>query len=130
MIKAEELRIGNFLLNTGNGQEFRVSFDVLELIHRKRGWFYRIEPIPLTEEWFKKLGFNWDEDDGWNISYLSIQEGDYRLCVMDDEAEVEFNSYKPSYSYQHVFVGHVEHVHQLQNLYFALTGEELELSKP
>ena len=65
-------------------------------------------PIPLTEEWL--LRFDWNGYKQMNInSYFKIDEGG---CIW----------------YCNDFTGIViSYVHQLQNLYFALTGEELTM---
>ena len=69
-----------------------------------------IEPIPLTEEWLLKLGFKYFLDTKiYAIDNFFIEkEPDNKIAVMYDYLNKS-----------------VEYVHQLQNLYFALTGEEL-----
>lgn len=62
--------------------------------------------IPLTEEWLIKFGF-----ERWNDVYNFY----HKL----NGVEIENGN---------IYVGHgneIKYVHQLQNLYFALTGEEL-----
>ena len=75
--------------------------------------------IPLTEEWLLKFGF---EQDG--ISFRLKQIG------------LTFHTAKPTTYVRHVNGGistfaqitnQPEFVHQLQNLYFVLTGQELEI---
>jgi hypothetical protein len=72
--------------------------------------FSDFEPIPLTEEWLVKFGF-----DKTSLHYLKkngiiIQsEDDYFECLLG------------------IVIVKLQYVHQLQNLYFALTGEELTL---
>ncbi len=65
------------------------------------------KPIPLTEEWLLKLGAKKDKID--NTYYLS-------------ELEIMLPNF---FRYKTSMIRRIEHVHQLQNLYFALTGEEL-----
>ena len=64
-------------------------------------------PIPLTKEWFLKFGFKKEGNTAkyWTLGTVDLWEisGTY---VNDLDYEVKY-------------------VHQLQNLYFALTGEEL-----
>lgn len=81
-----------------------------------------IEPIPLTEELLLKLGFellNFDsyEFDGYKI--LALKCGKLQLTADSS------NEYK---TIEHKYLPIVLYVHQLQNLYFALTGVELQLS--
>ena len=73
------------------------------------------EPIPLTEEWLIKFGFI--KFNGWffletrfTSIYISPLTG---YCSIGANEEYDF-PYKVLY------------IHQLQNLYFALTGEELK----
>jgi hypothetical protein len=75
-----------------------------------------IDPIPLTEEWLLKFGFELDiEDDGYS-------KGKYKVSVSDEGCIFFiYDSYYP------IEICEFKHTHQLQNLYFALTGEELEI---
>lgn len=79
-----------------------------------------VKPIPLTEEWLIKFGFELDLKHG---DYLvnQIYQADFYYYVIDS---FEYNSG----GYSHCEVK-IEHVHQLQNLYFALTGEELTIKE-
>ena len=69
-----------------------------------------LAPIPLTEEWLTRFGF---ERQGlnrfWNDPVLLIFYVDCCVYLVNQ---------------RHV---NIYYVHQLQNLYFALTGAELEL---
>ena len=75
--------------------------------------FDSISGIPLTEQWLIRLGF---EKIGinYNMSIFNVyrRKSDNKLLYRNNVYAVE-----------------LKHVHQLQNLYFALTGEELELTK-
>ena len=79
------------------------------------------EPIPLTEEWLLKFGCQRTRQ-GWFIS------ANYSLY----NPLTEFNT--PSSKYyglmfndKYITTRAVVYVHQLQNLYFTLTGEELTI---
>jgi hypothetical protein len=67
-----------------------------------------IKPIPLTEEWLGKLGFIRNEKD----MFLFTKNMD--LIILGCEND-----------YNGLWHGRIESVHQLQNLYYALTNEEL-----
>lgn len=70
-----------------------------------------IRPIPLTEEWLKKFGFKkFKNYNDWSKGGF-ILHGRKRGFVLRKSAP------------------DVKSVHQLQNLYFALTGEELKTKK-
>jgi hypothetical protein len=76
--------------------------------------------IPLTEEWLIKFGFVKDADG----SYLK-----FKMAIFLDK-RFKYNLYlqteETSSKWFEVGIK-IKHVHQLQNLYFALTGEELTL---
>ena len=70
------------------------------------------EPMPITEEWLLKFGFeNWDKNK-WvdSNSVLTISKNDDNFLCLINQRDVD-----------------ILYVHQLQNLYFALTGKELTL---
>lgn len=72
--------------------------------------------IPLTEEWLIKLGFTLSNTHNmfYDLGKLTINMPDQ----FHKKGRVYFNSW--------AIIDHMpEFVHQLQNLYFALTGEEL-----
>ncbi len=70
------------------------------------------QPITLTEEWLLKFGFE---------KRSIIQENDsYYL-----NGEIVWVTKKGFRYFQNRNI--IQHVHQLQNLYFALTGEELTI---
>ena len=102
-MKPNELRIGNWV-ETFEG-----------VIQIQNGWEIdegnECQPIPLTEEWLEKFGFEYSDLNGdsglWKIPPFQI----YGKC----------NQFIYEYALD------VNYVHQLQNLYFALTGEELTI---
>jgi len=72
-----------------------------------------IEPIPLTEEWLLKFGFEIKQGRFGNEYW-----GKINLYTSSDKKIVFcFDGYLKG----------IKYVHQLQNLYFALTGNELTL---
>ena len=81
-----------------------------------------IEPIPLTEEWLLKFGYNCSNDvfEKNNKNYFLGNE-EYWIQEHTEVNDFVFFGYDNSISVS------IKHVHQLQNLYFALTGEELIL---
>jgi len=105
-MKANELRIGNFIYNERN-EIFKVNW-ITEMIESQSN------AIPLTEEWLLNFGFDklpncWDND----IFHLSEWDNyPMNWCVVMNKNNA-------------VLILKLKHVHQLQNLYFALTGEEL-----
>jgi hypothetical protein len=113
-MKANELRIGN-LLNHNNGSmvgSFIVGLIHLEDIIKENSHAREYEPIPLTEEWLIRMGF--EKSYFENIPYFEKRCLTIDGCFFDvelmDGSKLELKS-----------------VHQLQNLYFALTNEELTM---
>ncbi len=110
-MRANELRIGN-LVTTAGVQVKAMAIDIMELENGS----LEIEPIALTEEKLLEFGFekiyngSFVKDDFFG--YLSKSEKGYDLI------DYEGNSVNDN---------PISHVHQLQNLFFALTGEELQL---
>jgi len=82
-------------------------------------------PIPLTEEWLIKLGLLFKSKNLY---------GYFEYDFPYDSFKITYDSSDPDPDYQIIFEGnglaYVKYVHQLQNLYFALTGEELTIKEP
>ena len=113
-MKASELRIWNLVYNQKTGiAKIRLVDDGLGCVgvQSKNGIFYgkieEIEPIPLTEYWLIRMGFVNGEKE--HFSFTKNME----LRILGSEAD-----------YNGIWFGRLESVHQLQNLYFALTGED------
>lgn len=103
MIQSTELRIGNLVNQKGSFLTERVT---LELLCRKD---VILEAIPLTEEWLLKLGF-----DNFGKRWM--------------EKNLPLDIIKANGFYMANVVNEIKYVHQLQNLYFALTEEELKIN--
>lgn len=110
-MKVQELRIGNYVLK--EGEEIVITSFTFYNIEKDE---YSYEPIQLTEEWLLKFGF---ERRPWGliINGLLFRDNIKNPCeVLTLEIGNGFRT-------------EVKHVHQLQNLYFALTGEELTIKE-
>jgi len=121
-MKANELRIGNWVLFSEDSTVFEVKSieeKWLELHNEEEtSWISSEElgPIPLTEEWLLKFGFEKTEN-GW-----------LRLTVCNDWSYLYWErlaGFSLSVDKHGISLPYIKNVHQLQNLYFALTGEEL-----
>ena len=125
-MQAAELRIGNWVM--GNAP-YKVDINSIatHAIYEKNGEDY-CKPIPLTEEWLLKFGFAKEE----STSYKYYSNDNVRFCF-----EVMFTNNgfwviierMQSTDRTRMNMGHYNYVHQLQNLYFALTGTELTIKK-
>jgi hypothetical protein len=144
-MKANELRIGNFVFDDENkpmkvarvetqectdfngNDEFNV---IIEHIDKNIGYYEsKINPIPITEEWLIKFGFTRGALDSWAVYFhykTKINNYDEDICVRfyRDGYFMYCNGNECNSSYKAN-----RHVHQLQNLYFALTNEELIYTK-
>lgn len=114
MINATELRICNY----ANIEGHEVIVDGRVICDLWMGRFASAEPIPITEEWLIKLGYkkNIDEDE---CPYLYAVKGKTSLFERE-------NGYYNFHIEDVLDEGiNIKYVHQLQNIYFALTGKEL-----
>ena len=122
-MKANELRIGNWIVdekapNTPEQVDLRL-LKVVQEVDGKYGDYERMQPIPLNEEWMGKLGFSHtDENDDWQHGTTLSWNKQGQVCLHEVAQE----------RWALVAID-VKYVHQLQNLYFALTGEELEVKE-
>lgn len=133
MIKANELRIGNYILYLNEiyivqglkyevnapSEKWRVTFSTIDgkLTNAKTAnW---INPIPLTPEILEKwCGLRSGSDCiHCNNFFLSIAQNS--KGAWEDPERYEGIPYEP-----------INYLHQLQNLFFALTGTELTVTIP
>ena len=104
MIQVNELRIGN---TTNKGAIVSFYEHGIHVGYGKCYDFQELEPIPLTEEILLKCGF---------------EESQYHFCIGD------FIIRKPDFVLCDIGIKvNPINLHQLQNLYFALTGKELKI---
>lgn len=118
-MKNNELRIGNWVLMS---DELYLEYYNIQAHDFCSSMFEKFEPIPLTEEWLLKFEALKDENNDLFI-YVD-KENDLRLYLTNGFIQVCKNFFCPYFNYKHIV-----YVHQLQNLYFALTGKELKTIK-
>lgn len=111
-MEASELRIGNLII--WDGLEYYVKPSFFDQSNEKGEW--NIHGIPLTEELLLKFGFV-----NFMGGYWELED---RITILQSPGKLNFLlSIGTEYTTGQPF----ESVHQLQNLYFALTGEELTI---
>ncbi len=127
MIDAKELRIGNLI--TYDGKVIEVEGVVRNTIYHKGGFdsntgasYQPFKPIPLTEQWL--IDFGWRYYNGRSSGDLTM-DTPCRLDVDFIEGRMMVKSHYHGYEFYKDL--NIDYVHQLQNIYFALTGEELQL---
>jgi hypothetical protein len=117
-LRAQELRIGNL-----------VNYKIVDELDERKEWFEPCEidaidlqvidsdyqPIPLTEEWLFKFGFDKNQSPNKDIQ-VGLVNDDFANNVM-------------SVVWRGFILVKIQHVHQLQNLFYSLTNEELTLAK-
>lgn len=121
-MKASELRIGNFVMDRGGKVLLIDHWEYENKISEKRvdglqpftEFVEYLQPIPLTEEWLLKFGFK-------KLFTLAHQDSCYRIDLFRIDL---FGEYFDLWHDNHPIIS-IEYVHQLQNLYFALTNKEL-----
>ena len=116
-----ELRLGNYVDN--NVEIFKLEAKDLIFLLAFDNEHYA-NPIPLTEEWLLKFGFEKEIDCG--SEYWTIQIGNnlhLTISLEDNTAGIDLN-WKSQGSLIWMMV---KHIHTLQNVYYSLTGEELEV---
>ncbi len=149
MMEARELRIGNFFYcidRSGN-----VHLPITSIVFKacsvgttgvKAILSHQIEaqeaeykfirhsntsPIPLTEEWLIKMGFNTE----YNAGYIGIDVActDFVLATPENKTDGG-DGFRWLYNQGGVYLlTPLKYVHQLQNLFFSLTGEELTIKQ-
>lgn len=116
-MKATELRIGNWVRFIDKKVQFQIGCISHNEIEMGFVLLSEVEPIPLTEEWLLKFGF---KSNPYNDTYY-LENIYFEGCKLVFECN-KTRGFTELWSDKFPLV---ENVHQLQNLYFALTGEEL-----
>lgn len=116
-MKVEELRVGNWVM--GYRKPIKWSLENFDLLKQADLDEIIKEPIPLTEELLLKCGFKSVSGDAMvhklNRHFrLEYALGEYVLRIKTDRHDSSY-------------VRVVRSLHQLQNLYFDITGKELEV---
>jgi hypothetical protein len=112
-MKANELRVGNWYHWYADGKLYHYQIEPKDF--QRTDLLPNFEPIPLTEKWLLKFGFEVFEFDNGQPNQYRFKD---RLLVIREEKFVDYGSSVA-----------IKYVHQLQNLYFALTGQELQLKQ-
>jgi hypothetical protein len=132
-MKANEFRIGNYIQieevseEKESGEKYIIrDYEVIEVDseiirnfeENDNFLIYKYSPIPLTEEWLLKFGFEYEEK---NNDYI-LNGGEF--YVNKNKTTGLYWMYMQNCDEDACLVS-IEYVHHLQNLSFALTGEEL-----
>ncbi|WP_292008672.1 hypothetical protein [Chryseobacterium sp.] len=117
----KELRIGNYIQI--NEKVANVNFELFRSLHEKEKaisnknlYTLKVSPIELTDEWFNTFGFE-IRAKGYTDSKLSAIT---TAEIIKEDGEFRFYP-----GYTHAYIS-IKYVHQLQNLYFSLTHQEIQ----
>lgn len=142
-MKANELRIGNLVLTCTPNMEIMIPhlksevqaltmFGEALFCHtpQHEGFkmhYNHIMGIELTEEWLMKSGFN----NYRGVYRLQLYNSDHFLRghIVKGALSCALDEYDVIGDRESVSLIRIKYVHQLQNLYFALTGTELEIKE-
>lgn len=116
-MEAKNFRIGNWIYDKTFKKEiqFKSFYGLCNIENNIDNY----KPIPLTEEWLLKFGF--EKQMAW--TYRIHMFGDKWLVVYLGQKGWSINNKNyPDFM-------KLDYVHQLQNLFFAITGEELKLTE-
>ncbi len=148
MIQSNELRLGNLLSYNSNIyvvsslSKNKVEAEPIGQAKSSSAAYFKLEYIPLDEDWMKLLAGNETgyltisslerTSDSSDIIVLSTiecylhEDGFLRVCAYEYDKQpngsTEISDDVITLGYRHVI-----YLHQLQNLYFVLSGEELTI---
>lgn len=134
MINSNELRIGSIIDFDGMKSIVKEIDNQGVVVFIKETdeteWIdlFQFTPITLTEEILLKCGFKHETMFIIKNLYL-IEYGDFYFAL--DENNGYYHVKLSNHSFGHekqVGLGMIKYLHQIQNLYFALTGKELEIN--
>jgi len=133
-MKVNEIRIGNwvYLISKNKWYQIESGHDIDEGIDSND-----FEPILITEDWLLRFGFEKTELNGGIIKQYAHDctppryRNNYGLIfrfgeMRDEPYKMYWYATDPINSSMHSFP--CKFIHQLQNLYFALTGNELTIN--
>lgn len=127
MINIEQFRIGNYVLadrilrkicylnNYGDKGEQLIGFEIDDHVEYEDAGSARLESVSLTDQLLVNLGFTFHPH--FKVWQHSRPERTYSIELDNDYFPLDF-SHQP-------IVQHMKQLHQLQNLFFTIQGQEL-----
>ena len=122
-MKIQELRIGNWFIGYSNKPfQWDLEYSKLLTLERNRPDIDEVikSPIPLTEDMLSEFTMKWGTDPQEPNALMVFKNGEFEVLKFKDEDNFFYSSGRG-------FHADIIYLHQLQNLYFDLTGEELEV---
>lgn len=114
-MKSDDLRNGNWILN-GINEEFQANIYTIQ--NFDKSILSGFKPIALSKKWLIKFGFQYIDDlEIWRLEFgLDSYEfvgSPNKICLI----------YGNKYLNQNI-----NKVHEFQNIYFSITGNEIEIN--
>ena len=137
VLKASDLRVGNYVYFNKNHNELGeiteikkglvIGFDTVRIGYwqDKKHRISNLKAVPLKEEMLIKLGFK------WSIAHQGFFKKDFYYVIdfYENYPKVEGSIAFLNKNHRNgEKLSSVRYVHELQNLYFALTGSELTVA--
>jgi len=130
-MKAQELRIGNFVHHNGTwsyrnesiidgGQDIEIDLSDFYGICECTFYFDDCSGIAINEEWLLKFGFKIQSERVFVKGSVAFEFGfkNYAVFMNSVDGLTVWNRFN-----------HIKFVHEFQNWHYALTGEELTIEK-
>jgi hypothetical protein len=95
-----------------------IDYDDLRIIQNKHEINQDYQPIQLTKEWLLKFGFEQIKPN----HYWFYSDNKLRFALIDNTLHCSIGDDECGFLYKMI-----KYVHQLQNLYWALTNQELTI---
>jgi hypothetical protein len=131
-MEAKHLRIGNKVLYRGEIKTISAINYTHVCFEEDEDRYFNligVEPVPITEDWLRKFDF-------YNGSKEAAEYGIENTNACEPYSKGSVYVYNPSYTGEEEFYFDwfgdgkttiIKSVHQLQNLYWSLVGEELTI---
>jgi len=139
MIKANELRIGNRLwessISTPGADDFDEMTvasinDIDKVVYDEQDNIYSYDylyPIPLTPEWLERCGGK--KNNGTPFYCIDMPSNIGEIHINPDNGMIWLRHHANEHTALNPYSGNAGYfLHSLQNLYFAMTGEELTIN--
>jgi hypothetical protein len=127
MIKANDFRIGNYVYYKHPTTDLLIHkiewLDFKEINEFPDIYNEYHKPIQLTEEILIKCGFK----NKMNLMYINIFDGMLCISIKDFSYGLYSTEQRFNIGLSYSNSSKIEYLHQLQNLYFALTNEEITI---
>ncbi|GAB6121006.1 hypothetical protein [Dysgonomonas termitidis] len=140
-MKSNELRIGNSILFLGEIVS-EIGYGVIQDMAMKEKGVRNeyldklvFEPIPLTKDILLKCGLTKHNDPETRYDYLHLhvqgstaRDSSHIRFYIEDNGSIIWKGWIFNQNQVDFFIPYdLKYLHQLQNLYFSLTGEELKV---